>query len=220
MGDRNGGRIGDDREAARREVLFEKLPGDRFAGGIEILERFVQEEKPRPVKEGPAPAQALPHSRGEGAGEPVGRQAHPGEELGPARRRDTPETAEEGEILGRRQLLVKGEVGSDEPHPPPPLDGILALPRLPALDLSLVRGEEPGEALQERALARAVAAGDEEHLAVRHLAAHPGEDRQPPEATGDAFETDLVLRHRVRSIAATDRSDRSDLYARGVGNVR
>src|SRR4051794_40778300 len=105
MGDRKRRGVGDDSEAARGEVLVEELPGDRLPRSVQVLERLVEEEEPRPVEEGPAPAQALPHAGGEGAGQAVAGETHPGEELGPPRRGDAAQAAEEGEVLGGGELL-------------------------------------------------------------------------------------------------------------------
>ena len=156
--DLQGAGVGDDGEAAG-QVLGEQLAGDPLAGGVEVLERLVEEEEARPVEEGPGPAQALPHARREGAGAAVGRQPHAVEQVEPARQLGAAQAGEEGEVLGDRQLAVEGEVGRDEADAPPPLSDLERRTAvLLVLDRPGVGDEQAGEAAQEGALARAVAA--------------------------------------------------------------
>src|SRR6185295_8123952 len=90
--------------------------------------------------------------------------------------------------------------GRDEADPLAPLLDRDRLAVLFVLDLAAVRHEQPGEAAEERALARAVAAGDEEGLAGFRLSRHAREHRQPPKAAADVHEPERRSGHGGGSI--------------------
>jgi hypothetical protein len=162
-------------------VLAQQLAAEPAAGVVEVLERLVEQQRPRPVEQRPGPAQPLEHPRRQRPRRAVVRQPHPVEKRGGALGLHPPQPGEELEVLERGQRLVEGEVGSQVPNPPPPLGRRQRPAVLGEPDVAGVGRQKARQTPQQGALARAVGPGHQQQLATPRLARHTVEHHQPPE---------------------------------------
>src|SRR5690242_13293697 len=177
--------MGGDDERGRRPKLGELAVEERRTLVVERAERLVEEQQVGVVQQRAAERKPLEHPARERLGAAVARlpeaealEQHP-DPLAPLGH--PVEAAVQVEVLERGQLAVDQRLVAEVPDP---------LARCLDLELAGGRHEQPGDEAQERGLAGAVRAGDEQEAAPRQVDVDPREDALLAEAASEPTRPD------------------------------